>query len=162
MELIKEFGFELVPQFESGKNITEANHKRFEGSGDLFGWGKETDREAAGVIGKVDALSKEVPLDGPWKAVRAREWDTMSAEDWFAKNTMNPEVLATLRGLTRGILTADAYQISFLYFLFYMRSGDSFVSQAGFGHGTTQAWTVRETMHGVAVKMAEGFSGGIA
>jgi NADPH-dependent 2,4-dienoyl-CoA reductase/sulfur reductase-like enzyme len=37
LELIQEFGFELVPQFESGKNITEANHKRFEGSGDSFG-----------------------------------------------------------------------------------------------------------------------------
>ena len=155
LELIKEFGFQLVPQFETGKNITEANHRRFEGSGDAFGWGKKTDEEAARVIGKVDALSQEVPLDAPWKAARAREWDTMSAEDWFVKNTTNPEVLGTLRGLTRGILTADAYQVSFLYFLFYMRSGDSFVSQAGFGQGTTQAWTVRETMHGVAGKLGE-------
>ncbi len=144
----------------AGKNITEANHKRFEGSGNSFGWGKTTDEEAARVIGKVDALSKGVPLEAPWKAARAREWDTMSAEDWFVKNTANPEVLGTLRGLTRGILTADAYQVSFLYFLFYMRSGDSFANQAGFGQGTAQAWTVRETMHGVAVKMAEAFSTG--
>src|SRR5580692_5385388 len=155
LDLIKEFGFQLVPQFEKGKNITEANHRRFEGSGNAFGWGKATDQEAARVIGKVDTLSKEVPLDAPWKAAKAREWDTISAEDWFAKNTTNPEVLGTLRGLTRGILTADAYQISFLYFLFYMRSGDSFLSQAGFGQGTTQAWTVRETMHGVAAKIGE-------
>ena len=160
LELIAEFKFQLVPQFESGKNITEANHKRFEGSGNSFGWGKKTDEEAARVIGKVDALSQEVPLDAPWKAAKAREWDTISAEDWFVKNTTNPEVLGTLRGLTRGILTADAYQVSFLYFLFYMRSGDSFASQAGFGQGTTQAWTVRETMHGVATKMAEAFTAG--
>jgi len=118
LDLIKEFGFQLVPQFEAGKNITEANHKRFEGSGDSFGWGKATDQEAARVIGKVDALSKEVPLEAPWKAAKAREWDTMSAEDWFERNTTNPEVLNTLRGLTRGILTADAYQVSFLYFCF--------------------------------------------
>jgi monoamine oxidase len=155
LDLIKEFGFQLVPQFEAGKNITEANHKRFEGSGDSFGWGKKTDEEAARVIGKVDGLSQEVPLEAPWKAAKAREWDTMSAEDWFQQNTTSPEVLGTLRGLARGILTADAYQVSFLYFLFYMRSGDSFVSQAGFGQGTTQAWTVRETMHGVAAKIGE-------
>ncbi len=161
LELIKEFGFQLVPQFEAGKNITEANHKRFEGSGDSYGWGTKTDEEAARVIGKIDSLSQEVPLDGPWKAARAREWDTMSAEDWFEKNTTNPEVLSTLRGLTRGILTADAYQVSFLYFLFYMRSGDSFASQAGFGQGTTQAWTVRETMHGVAAKIGEGLKDAI-
>ena len=155
LELIKEFGFELVPQFEKGKNITEANHKRFEASGNSYGFGKAADDELTRVMRKVDALSQQVPLDDPWKAARAREWDTMSAEDWFQKNTTNPEVLGTLRGLTRGILTADAYQVSFLYFLFYMRSGDSFESQAGFGQGTTQAWTVRETMHGVAAKIGE-------
>ncbi|MGC1907138.1 MAG: FAD-dependent oxidoreductase [Candidatus Acidiferrum sp.] len=97
-----------------------------------------------------------MPLDAPWKAAKAREFDTMSAEDWFAKNTSSPEVLGMLRGLTRGILTADAYQVSFLYFLFYMRSGDTFESQANFGEGSTQAWTVQETMHGVAAKLAEG------
>jgi monoamine oxidase len=155
LEVIKEFGFQLVPQFEKGKNITEANHRRFEASGNAYGFGKAGDDEATRVMAKVDALSQQVPLDGPWKAAKAREWDTISAEDWFAKNTTNPEVLNTLRGLTRGILTADAYQVSFLYFLFYMRSGDSFVSQAGFGQGTTQAWTVRETMHGVAAKIGE-------
>jgi monoamine oxidase len=155
LELIKEFGFHLEPQFETGKNVTEANHRSFEGTGDLFGWGKKTDDEYARVMKLVDSVSQDVPLDGPWKAARAREWDTMSAEDWFQQNTKNPEVLGTLRGLTRGILTADAYQVSFLYFLFYMRSGDSFVSQAGFGQGTTQAWTVRETMHGVAAKIGE-------
>jgi monoamine oxidase len=156
LQLIKEFGFHLVPQFETGKNITEANHRRFEGSGASFGWGKKTDAEADRVLKLVDELSEGVPLDAPWKAAKAREFDTMSAEDWFAKNTSNPEVLGTLRGLTRGILAADAYQVSFLYFLFYMRSGDTFESQANFGEGSTQAWTVQETMHGVAAKLAEG------
>jgi monoamine oxidase len=155
LQLIKEFGFHLVPQFETGKNITEANHRRFEGSGASFGWGKKTDAEADRVLKLVDELSEGVPLDAPWKAAKAREFDTMSAEDWFAKNTSNPEVLGTLRGLTRGILAADAYQVSFLYFLFYMRSGDTFESQANFGEGSTQAWTVQETMHGVAAKLAE-------
>jgi monoamine oxidase len=162
LELIKEFGFELVPQYEAGKNITEANHKRFEGAGASYGWGKTKDAEAERVAKAIDELSEGVPLDAPWKAAKAVEWDTMSANDWFERNTRDPEILSTLRGLTRGILTADAYQVSFLYFLFYMRSGDSFESQAGFGQGTTQAWTVRETMHGVAAKMAESFSMGSA
>jgi monoamine oxidase len=160
LELIQEFGFELMPQFEAGKNITEANHKRYEGAGASYGWGKAKDAEAERVAKRIDELSEGVPLDAPWKSAKALEYDTMSANDWFEKNTRDPEILSTLRGLTRGILTADAYQVSFLYFLFYMRSGDSFESQAGFGQGTTQAWTVRETMHRVAVKMAESFSAG--
>jgi monoamine oxidase len=160
LELIKEFGFELLPQFETGKNITETNHKRYESAGASIGWSKKSDAEADRIFKMVANEGAEVPLDAPWKAAKAAEFDTMSADDWFVKNTRDPDVLTTLRGLTRGILTADAYQVSFLYFLFYMRSGDSFDSQAGFGQGTTQAWTVRETMHGVAAKMAEGFSKG--
>jgi monoamine oxidase len=161
LELIKEFGFHLAPQFETGKNITEANHRRFEGSGASFGFGKKTDAEFDRIFKEVDGLGQGLPLDAPWKAAKAREFDTMSAEDWFAKNTSNPELLGTLRGLSRGILTADAYQVSFLYFLFYMRSGDSFESQANFGQGSTQAWTVQETMHGVASKIAEGLGDAI-
>jgi monoamine oxidase len=156
LEMIKEFGFHLAPQFETGKNITEANHRRFEGSGNSFGWGKKTDEEAARFMKKVDDLSQGVPLEAPWKAAKALEYDRMTAEEWFEKNTTNLEVLKTMQGLSRGILAADAYQFSFLYFLFYMRSGDSLESQAGFGQGTTQAWTVQETMHGVAAKLAEG------
>jgi monoamine oxidase len=57
LELIKEFGFHRVPQFETGKNITEANHRRFEGSGASFGWGKKTDAEADRVLKLVDELS---------------------------------------------------------------------------------------------------------
>ena len=155
LDLIKEFGFHLVPQFETGKIITEAKGSRFEGSAVAVGWGEKSDAEMARVFKEVDELSQSVPLDAPWKDPKALEWDTMSADDWLAKNTSDPNVLATLRGVTRGIFTADTYQISFLYFLFYLRSGDSFESQANFGEGTTQAWTVRETMHGVAAKIAE-------
>src|SRR6201999_3603064 len=85
LELIKEFGFQLVPQFETGKNITEANHQRFEASGASYGFGKKGDAEADRVMKKGVALSQDVPLDAPWKAAKAREWDTMSAEDWFQK-----------------------------------------------------------------------------
>ena len=161
LELIKEFDLHLVPQFETGKNVTEANHKRYEGTGTSYGWGEKTDAETDRVMKRVDELSQGVPLNAPWNAGEALPYDTMTADDWFQKNTTNPEVLGTLRGLTRGIFTADAYQISFLYFLFYLRAGDNFATQANFGQGTSQAWTVQETMHRVAAKMAEGLGSAI-
>jgi monoamine oxidase len=45
--------------------------------------------------------------------------------------------------------------------LFYLRAGDNFATQSNFGQGTSQAWTVQETMHRVASKMAEGLGGAI-
>jgi monoamine oxidase len=45
LELIKEFDLHLVPQFETGKNVTEANHQRYEGTGTSYGWGEKTDAE---------------------------------------------------------------------------------------------------------------------
>src|SRR3984885_16302213 len=63
LDLIKEFGFHLVPQFETGKIITEAKGGRFEGSAVAAGWGDKSDAEMARVFKEVDELSQSVPLD---------------------------------------------------------------------------------------------------
>jgi monoamine oxidase len=151
---IKEYGLHLVPQFEKGKNFNEVVHKRFVAEGNSAGWDKQTDEEYARVLAEMNALGEKLPLEAPWNMPRAEEYDMMSADDWFRATTKNEEVLGYLRGTTRGIFAADAYQISFLYFLFYSRSGDNFEMQANFGQGSAQAWTVQETMHAVAVKTA--------
>jgi monoamine oxidase len=48
----------------------------------------------------------------------------------------------------------DAYQISFLYFLFYMRSGVNFEILGGY-ENAAQAWTVKGTLHQVAQRIVE-------
>jgi monoamine oxidase len=78
----------------------------------------------------------------------------MTVDEWLRSHTKSPEVLRFFEGATRNLFTADAPQISFLYFLFYLRSGDSFNGLYAFENGA-QAYLVNETMHQVAARVAK-------
>lgn len=154
LDLIKEYGLHTVPQFETGTNIAEFGGKRFTARGEAIGFDPQTQEEYDRIIRDLTRLSDQVPLDAPWNMPRAEEYDQITADDWFLAQTKNSAILGFLRAFVRAIFTADPYQISFLYFLFYLRSGDNYDSLYGF-ENAAQAWTVKETMHQVAVLVAE-------
>jgi monoamine oxidase len=154
LDLIKEYGLHTVPQFESGTNIAELGGKRLTASGEAVGFDPETQAEYDRIIRDLTKLSDQIPLDAPWSMARAEEYDHMTADDWIISQTKNDAILGLLRAYVRGIFTADSYQISFLYFLFYLRSGDNYDTLYGF-ENAAQAWTVKETMHQVASRIAE-------
>ena len=153
LDLIKEYGLHTVPQFETGNNIAELGGKRLTARGEALGLDPETQAEYDRIIKDLTKLSDQIPLDAPWSLPRAEEYDHMTADDWFVSQTKNNAVLEFLRAFVRGTFTADSYQISFLFFLFYMRSGDNYDTLYGF-ENAAQAWTVKETMHQVASRVA--------
>jgi len=153
LDLIKEYDLHTVPQFETGTNIAELDGKRLTASGEVVGFDRQTQSEYDRIIRDLTKLSDQVPLDAPWTTPRAEEYDHMTADDWFGSQTKNNAILGFLRAYVRGIFTADPYQISFLYFLFYLRSGDNYDTLYGF-ENAAQAWTVKETMHQVAARVA--------
>jgi len=153
LELIKEYDLHTVPQFETGLNIAEFGGKRLTASGEAIGFDPHTQEEYDRIIRDLTRLSDQVPLDAPWSMPRAEEYDQMTADDWFMSQTKHSAILGFLRAFVRAIFTADPYQISFLYLLFYLRSGDNYDTLYGF-ENAAQAWTVKETMHQVAVRVA--------
>ena len=153
LDLIKEYDLHTVPQFETGLNIAEVGGKRLTASGEAIGFDPPIQAEYDRIIRDLTRLSDQVPLDAPWSMSRAEEYDQMTADDWFMSQTKNSAILGFLRAFVRAIFTADPYQISLLYLLFYLRSGDNYDTLYGF-ENAAQAWTVKETMHQVAVRVA--------
>jgi monoamine oxidase len=153
LELIKGYRLELVPQYVKGKNILEASGKRSTADVETLGFEPATKAEYQRVVREVTMLSDQVPLEAPWTMQRAEEYDHMTAQEWFQTQTKDKTLLAYLQEYTRTIFTVDAYQISFLYFLFYQRSGDNFETLSGYANAA-QAWTVNGTLHQVAARMA--------
>ncbi len=151
--LIKEYGLHTIPQFETGKNIAELDGQRLVASGENIGFDPQTQAEYDRIVRELTKLSDQVPLDAPWSTPGAEDYDHITADQWFVARTTNRAILALLRGFVRGIFTADPYQISFLFFLFYLHSGDNYDTLYGF-ENAAQAWTVKETMHQVAARMA--------
>ena len=88
--LAAELGIKMFRQYEQGETTYE-----LAGSGVL----RENDfharfaEELAGVervLDQLDELAAEVPLDAPWTAPRAAEWDAITAGAWLADQGLSP------------------------------------------------------------------------
>jgi monoamine oxidase len=66
-------------------------------------------------------MSTKVPLDAPWTAQSAEEWDSQSLYTWVKNNsTASPRFMDLLQIATEPIFGAEARDISLLYTLFYI------------------------------------------
>lgn len=153
LALLGEFGLSTTPQFEGGKAVSEINGKRTYPEGEGSGLDREAQAEYDRIIRELNTLSEQVPLDAPWTMPNAEELDKITVEEWFNAKVKNRDALAFLRLMTRTIFTTDPFQMSFLYFLFFLHSGDDFETLMGF-QNAAQAFLVKETMHELAVRMA--------
>jgi monoamine oxidase len=154
LDLIKEFGFHLVPQFEDGKSISQLVGKRNTDEREGMGFDAETQAEFANLVQEINQLTEQVPLDAPWTMLQAEEFDSITLQDWLNSKTKNKKLLSALRLATRTDFTADPSQMSFLFFLFYLKSGDNFETLNGLENGA-QAFVIRETMYQVAERLAQ-------
>jgi monoamine oxidase len=72
----------------------------------------------------LESLAATVPLDAPWTAEHAREWDNLTVAGWLAKNTTD---VSTKLFFDISISTeiGPPSSVSLLYYLFIIRSAGS-------------------------------------
>ncbi len=81
--------------------------------------------DLAAVVVKLDDMSTSVPVNAPWTASSAAEWDGQTLESWVADNSTLPAFKKIVPVATRPIFGAEPRDISLLYTLFYIAaSGD--------------------------------------
>ena len=78
--------------------------------------------DAAQLIARIDDMSKDVPVDAPWAAPKAAEWDATSFHDWVARNSVNPAVQNLLLSYLQPTFGSDGRDISLLFLLWYIAS----------------------------------------
>ena len=120
--LAAELGVETYPQFEDGET-----------SYDLVGSGvlRESEfhtrfadelAELERVLRRLDDLAAEVPVDAPWLAARAAEWDSITAGAWYDAQGLSPVARTLLEICTVGILAVPTAEVSFLHLLFTIQT----------------------------------------
>jgi monoamine oxidase len=71
---------------------------------------------------KIDRMSKQVPLDAPWTAKRAAEWDQRTVADYLEHTGIRTKIARDLFEMAvRGLFTGDLTDTSFLHMLFLVR-----------------------------------------
>jgi monoamine oxidase len=117
LALAQELGVETFPSYYTGKVALSVMGVRI--------LRKEDENDSADLkrIKRIlETLASEVPIDAPWSAPHAREWDNQTVADWLAKNTRDNE---TKQNFEVNLATelGSPSQISLLYYLFFIRSG---------------------------------------
>jgi monoamine oxidase len=72
---------------------------------------------------RLDLMAKRVPLDRPWDARNALEWDGMTLETWLRRSMFSRGGRALMDLAITAVFAAEARELSLLHFLFYTRSG---------------------------------------
>ncbi|NUP41454.1 MAG: FAD-dependent oxidoreductase [Streptomyces sp.] len=75
---------------------------------------------AAIVQASLDDMAKQIPLDAPWTAPKADEWDKQTFESWLNANAIVPSAKFLLDVACTSIFSAQPRELSLLFVLFYI------------------------------------------
>lgn len=99
---------------------------------------------------KIDRMARRVPLDAPWTARRAAEWDARSIASWLEHSGIRTAIARDLfESAVRGLVTADLSEASLLHLLFLAHA-----------HGSLE--TLFSIENGAQENMVNGGAGSIA
>jgi monoamine oxidase len=129
LELAADLGVDTFPTYDRGHNVYFADGSRTTYS-DTGPTGTAPPDltilpDLATVVSRLDAMSKEVPVDAPWEAASAGDWDRQTLGQWISENSDSPRFRRLVRAATRPIFGAEPRELSLLFTLFYIAaSGD--------------------------------------
>ncbi|MGZ3419501.1 MAG: flavin monoamine oxidase family protein [Polyangiales bacterium] len=151
--LVAELGFATFPTWTKGKNllVLGGRKKRYRGTIPSLPLRSLIDVGLAQL--RLDRMAKKVPLDAPWKAPLAAEWDAISLGDWLDRHIKTPVGRKLLDAGLETVFATGGHDMSLLHALFYIHSGDNLDTLLGTTNAA-QATRVAGGMQPVAEKLA--------
>ncbi len=120
----KALGIETYQQYATGNTVLDLLGDKRAFAGDTPKMPPLGLLELARLQARWDKDMKAVPADAPWSAPRAAEWDAQTLETWIVRNMHTASGRAFARLVPRGAWAVEASQVSYLWFLDALRSGD--------------------------------------
>src|SRR4051812_2027553 len=142
--LAREVGVDTFPTYNEGQNV-------------LLLQGKRTTYPATGIptdpsiyasllktLSALDAMAKTVPVDRPWTAPRAAEWDAQTLQTFLLTSDPNAGARAITDAAIKSIWGAEAGDLSLLYALFYTAAAGNETTPGSFLRLVTTAGGTQE------------------
>jgi monoamine oxidase len=126
LNLAKAYGVDTFPTYDDGNGvyIIDGSRGTFSDSGPTGSAPPDPLLlpELTEVVAQLDQMSTSVPVDAPWQAASARDWDGQTLETWVKANSVTQHFRDLLPVATRPIFGAEARELSLLFVLFYIAS----------------------------------------
>ncbi|HEX6460172.1 MAG TPA: flavin monoamine oxidase family protein [Thermoleophilaceae bacterium] len=122
--LAKDVGVDTFKAYDDGLNVYYKSGQRSTFSDKLptgaIPIDPLIDADIIKAVEQLDLMSQQVPVDAPWRASNAEEWDSQTLWSWFKENQINPQVGAVVSAAVEAIFGAETRDVSLLYTLFYI------------------------------------------
>ena len=151
LDLVKRFNLKLCEQFYGPAGSTRLT----ECVGyDLTPLRPSDAQELQTYMDTIDQWSKTVNLDKPWTHEHASQWDNMNVEKHIKSTLISTYAQHEALLFCQTVLAAPPSQISFLFFLFYLKSSGG-VEALGDGEQGAQRWRVQCGIQQISELLAE-------
>ena len=124
--LVRELGLETFKTYDTGDNLIDHGGRLRRYRGAIPRINPVVLADIGQAQARLDRLARQVPLDEPWRARRAYEWDQQTAWTWIRRNVATPAARDILQIGVEGVWAAHPGDLSFLHLLFYIHSAGGF------------------------------------
>lgn len=135
LRLARELGMKLYSVYDGQRSIHLSKDRRdvYETQWPRFSWRNAlAAQEVNHIMDMMDTMMLEIPLDRPWDAPKANDWDNMTLLEFFDDHCKTREAQEFMKANCQSNVSSDPSQISLLWYLLYLRSTG----------GTTKIWNV--------------------
>jgi monoamine oxidase len=163
LALMGELGIGKFATYDSGSNVYIADGSKSTYSDSSPLGTAPPDPEATvdiiKVVEQLDSMATQVPVDAPWTASQAADWDGQTLESWLKANSLTPRLLELAAVATRAIFGAEPRELSLLYTLFYIAAAGDEHNAGTFERlfdtrGGAQQWRIDGGSQAIPLKMA--------
>ena len=137
--LTKEMGTITFATNVKGDNVLATGGKVRRYKGDIPRISPVALLSAAQAIARMNAMAKTLPVEAPWQAAKALEWDAQSCRSWLTPTHVPTRLARDLIEATiRACFAAELSEVSLLNWLFLVRSSGGIESlmniEGGYQH----------------------------
>jgi len=148
--LASELEVGIFPTYDEGRHLIEIGNKRTSYTGAITDARVGLVRDLVKVISPLamadlerarahlDRMARQVPLEEPWAARKASDWDSQTFASWIRRNTSTAAARSLFELATEAVWAAEPADVSLLHVLFYTHSGGGFNTLVGTGGGAQQ------------------------
>jgi monoamine oxidase len=122
LALAEQLGVQTFKTYDIGKNIEYHRGERIAYSGAIPTHNPIVSADAVEAMLTLNMMAAQVPLDAPWTAPGALEWDSQTFATWNHANARSEEARQLMDLVIQAVFSVEARDISLLHVLFYIHS----------------------------------------
>jgi monoamine oxidase len=164
LDLAKQLGVDTFDTYDTGQNVYMADGQRSTYSDTGPTGTAPLDPvilpELALVVQQLDSMASSVPVDAPWNASSAADWDGQTLETWVKNNSASDKFRRLVPLATRPIFGAEPRELSLLFVLFYIAASGNETNPGTFERNFDtrnggQMWRLAGGSQQIALRIAQ-------